>query len=488
MSAPSLSRFVNCSPMLLALGLLTLSTQPVFAAPNTGSPLGINVTDINDFTPEVVFTDFIKQMRGWEDSRTGDAFPQSQLDSCGWVKSLLTGQEAWLGYGAGTEGHFPTGTYTCLYDGSGTIEGRMGATVINRQPGKITFDVKNTDPWFGLRITATDPQNYIRNIRFILPGFANTYQSQLFHPQYLEHLSKFRILRFMDIGHANGSKVKEWSDIKKGNWFTQCSSDYRYEQSSPELMIRLCNTLGADGWFCMPFQASDSCITRYAQLIRDSLRSDCKAYIEYSNEVWNWGFEQAGYAKEQGMRLGLPGNDGNVTQGSAEYYAYRSAQIWRIFETVFSGQTNRIVKVLGGQAAWSGLFDEMFRILDDAKYNPGNTRPDVLAVAPYFGFELGNGDMHGLSADQLMDRIFSEALPQASQWIKECSSMARAHNCRLVAYEGGQHLYPGTDTMKLRLFTECNRSPRMKTAYLQYLKDWFAQGGDVFVHYSSCGL
>ena len=57
---------------------------------------------------------------------------------------------------------------------------------------------------------------------------------------------------------------------------------------SLEYQIALVNTLNVNAWFNIPHLADDDYIQNMALLIRDTLNPSLKAYIEYSNEIWNW--------------------------------------------------------------------------------------------------------------------------------------------------------------------------------------------------------
>ena len=73
------------------------------------------------------------------------------------------------------EGHYPGGAYTCLYDGRGKIEFAGAATIRQKQPGRILVDVDPNEGGIILRIVETDPEDPIRHIRMIMPGFEQTY-------------------------------------------------------------------------------------------------------------------------------------------------------------------------------------------------------------------------------------------------------------------------------------------------------------------------
>ena len=96
------------------------------------------------------------------------------------------------------------------------------------------------------------------------------------------------------------------------------------------------------------------------------------AHIEYSNEVWNQGFEQARWAVAQSKRLGLPTPYG---LGSA-FYAERTQHVGALFGEVYgAGERRRWRAVLAGQAAWTQFSADALAWKDTA------AKVDALAIA-----------------------------------------------------------------------------------------------------------
>jgi hypothetical protein len=62
-----------------------------------------------------------------------------------------------------------------------------------------------------------------------------------------------------------------------------------------EIMIQLANLTKTDPWFCMPHRATPEYMAEFAKHVKTKLDPGLKVYVEYSNEVWNWGFQQAGW-------------------------------------------------------------------------------------------------------------------------------------------------------------------------------------------------
>jgi len=77
--------------------------------------------------------------------------------------------------------NFPAGAYTLIFDGDGTVVVHQGENPVSTvdQTGGIgrshTVNVVQSD--LGI-IVRSNPNDYVRNIRLVMPGFQDTYQSQ----------------------------------------------------------------------------------------------------------------------------------------------------------------------------------------------------------------------------------------------------------------------------------------------------------------------
>ncbi len=462
----------------------TLVMPPVVAG--GGGPVGVNLSHIDYSMVEWVFVDAMKGASRWFPQLVSGgpwdtgAFLEQTSDG---YPILAPGQAAATLMFAELKGHYPGGQYICLYDGQGTIEFGNDAHIVSQTPGRIVLNVTPTDGGIILRITSTpNPSNPIRNVRVLVPGTESTYQSQPFNQTYLQKLSKYSVIRFMDFQRTNNSPLVNWSDRPKPSDRTQATD----RGVALEYMIKLCNTLGADAWFCMPHKANDQFIQQFATMVKEQLNPGLKVYIEHSNETWNGGFQQAGYCQQQGLAAGLSG-DPYLAQ--VRWHSKRSVEIFNIWKNVFGTQSNtRLVRVLAGQHdnPWVGR-----QIMD---YNNAYQNADAFAVAPYFGSNLGWPD----SANQTASMSISQILDAAQQNIYTRRAMtveafgdAHARGLELIAYEGGQHLCGvGSAANNATLtdkFVQANRDPRMKNLYLEDLYGWVQSGGGVFCAYASAG-
>ncbi|HVW24396.1 MAG TPA: hypothetical protein VHC69_03460 [Polyangiaceae bacterium] len=237
------------------------------------------------------------------------------------------------------------------------------------------------------------------------------------NPQFLKDLAPYHVLRFMDWNQTNDSNNPQavW-DTRKQKTAAQ------NEPVAFEWQMDLCNRTKKDYWLNVPHEASADYWTKLATLVHDNLDPSLRVYLEWSNEVWNSGFPQNAYAASKAKSLNLAGDD-----AAASYYVYASVRVYEAFEAVFGAGSPRVVKVLAGQAAWTGPCDAHMTALKDATINPKGTMPTVYAIAPYFS---GNttGDL-------------SSALPTVNQWTSDSKKCASAGELPLVSYEGGSDSY-----------------------------------------------
>jgi hypothetical protein len=190
-----------------------------------------------------------------------------------------------------------------------------------------------------------------------------------------------------------------------------------------EIQVALCNALGADLWYNFPFHYDDTSCAATTTYIRDNLNPTLKAYFEYSNEVWNWGFSQTALSAARGAYLGFPNSSNRQLHG---YYGLRTRQIMAVVTSAWSPRsitTLRRVLAVGENDPGPKTVD-IYRLrgadldtrLSYANYNsivgtsyssggPLFTRPidmcDTLSYATYYaGPNLGgnSGNLSGLNA------------------------------------------------------------------------------------------
>ena len=455
--------------------------------------LGMNLSEVRDWSTAWVFVDRMKNARQWIGVDVGRSSSSGQT-----VPTGIKGYPLEIPYdpdGAGpilpqevqtylyiNSEHYPEGTYTLIFEGTGKI------TLGNDATGSFTeantphqFEFTPPDQTLSLKIVESSQIDPIRNIRVIMPGFEDNYDTQIFHPLFLERLQGFKSIRFLFWGQVWGSQVETWDQVTPVDYYTQATD----EGVAPEYMIALTNRLDADPYICIPYLADENYIRQLARLIRDNMNLSNKVYIEYGNEVWNGSHPEANYVRDQGELLGF---STDRYQAGCFYYAKRSAEVFQIFEQEFGG-TDRIVRVAGGFAgnAWTAL--QILTALEDNSINPTSSRADVLAIAPYFGITVAddianNNQVNTITVDEILD------LAEASVYIDTAEMVARNYeyseqfSIPLIAYEGGPHLVGTGSNMNNDVLTAkliaANRDPRMEEIYSQMLSVWFNNGGELF--------
>ncbi len=469
-----------------ALGLLLISIGA--SAGGNRPPIGTNVNGLSYWNTGLPFLDSFKTSspwlsganNEWNDGRKLD------LDARGWVRSLKPGQAANMALFSGTANFSGTlaKRHVVLYEGTGSLQYGELAKLVERGEHRDIIQIESGEGNAAITLSATDPGDYIRNIR-IIPEAVKPKPGELFNPLFLKQLEGYHALRFMIWMLGESSE-----DIAARRWSRRpLLEDARWTiKGAPvEAMTALANRTGADPWFTMPHAADDDYVRRFAQMVKQSLDPKLKVYVEYSNEVWNTVYPQTAYAREKGLALGLSKDPGEAT---LRFYAKRAVEMFSVWEGIFGKE--RLVRVLAFQSDIDPAY------ADEVALSFGDTRNhvDALAIGPYFGTELaadaaGVERLKKMPLDELMRELESSALPKAKAQMLAHAAAARKYGLPLIAYEGGQHLWnmSGQEAPEVSsLFLAANRDPRMGALYSRYLKDWAEAGGGLFMHLLDCGL
>ena len=508
---------------LKQLFLIIFMALPIGSCNESNTPVvGSNIAPINYFSSQLPFFDEFKSSQNWltQNQKTWDTQEEHLLDrdSDGWIKSLpINNTKADYTKADYTtvssllfrdHGNYLPGNYIVLYEGEGSIEYKFDGKKKEAlsTPGRDVIEVNPSKSGILLSITSTDPNqtgDYIRNIRVIHETYESVANRETFNTKFIEKIQPFDTLRFMDWMETNNSKQKNWTDRPK-------PTDARYSKVGVpvEIMVELANQTDTNPWFTMPHQATDEYVTNFARYVRDNLEPNLKVYVEYSNEAWNWQFEQARWVDRQAKQEWSDSDLNNY-----DWYSKRTTEVVQIWDEVFAEESARVIGVMGSQAAnvWIGE-----RVLDykwsNTPLSHSDTGIDAIAIGPYFGGYIGKPDNENeleswtKEPDGGLNKLFQElteggllenspeggALAQAYTNIKAYAELAEQEDLQLLAYEGGQHLV-GTRGLEnneaiTNLFIAANREPRMGIIYRDYLEQWFNLGGDLFVNFSDIGV
>jgi hypothetical protein len=507
------------------------------------SGLGINLGPLAYWQSDWPFIDEMKRAGGWytrcEPSQTptcrdfapgasaNDTKEQDKLDldENGWPRRLPAADDTSVKFRAvsallfqGNGGTHAAGRWVVLYEGDGTIaySGAGRKVEAESRPGRDVLDV-TAKPGEGLmlRITRIDPRNPLRRIRVIGPGgicadtpfawvpdadackarapFRSLEQlaaTQAFHPAFIGDLRGLRALRFTKWNAANTSQVARWAQRPK-------PGDARWsgDDGVPlEAMFELARATGADPWISLPAFVDDDYARQFAALARRSLAPGATLWLEYGNEPWNQAppYSRSGVMFEQQARQKWPEATLPPWQQRLNWYAYRSVQLCRLVKQGFGNDASRVHCVVNSQAANAATADTILGcpLARDELGGPCAKGVDALAIAPYFGFELGNPaiaakvDAWADTPDGGLSAVFDEIgreLPRTREWIVANKQVADRHGVPLVAYEGGQHLVVYRGGKAEAMFRAANRDARMGAALKTLVEDWRAAGGGLFV-------
>ena len=509
----------------------------VFAT-TTGEPgLGYGLNGISDWTTQQPFLDVMKTARPWtghEDGQWGamsyeDMQALGLLDENGYLTAMpdgITRVETFVLTEITEEATYTAGRYRLTYEGEGEVQ-VFGGTNVVAQDGEIWFDyTPSSEGLVAISISSTDPNgtgDYLRDFSLVKDEHIDAYDAgQMFNPLFIANIENAHALRFMDWMDTNNSDLTEWADRPD-------VGDFTYANGVPvEVMVALANETGTEPWFNIPHNADDDYIREFASYVAENLDPDLRAHYEFSNEVWNFMFDQArDSAFDAQERFGTDLGDGWMQE-----YGARSAEMASILDEVYTGREGDYVKVIATHTAWPGLEQSALEAPAYQALSVDNVAPftlfDTYAVTGYFGGTLGgskaedvldwiaesralaeqDADALGLTgqarADYIAAHQFDHATDLALQELRDGSvtgdpegslqeldalfayhsQVAESYGLDMVMYEGGTHIVGlGEYTSNQDLtafFVHLNYSDEMGVLYEELLDSWVENGGTLF--------
>lgn len=484
--------------------------------------VGMNLENVVDWSPAWTFTDAFKASRpwisqtfnpqtwalSWDDSTA----PPLDLDADGNVKSLKT----WTQNGVtmkqyagtlmfrGLGGNYAGGTYHAEWDGTGVVTFGFDAVVTSSgetAEGRnfAELAVTPTDNGIYMRIEETSPTDPVRNFNIWMPDYnGQSFRGQRwepgadfspFHPLFLARLDPFTTLRFMGMQETNTSDIVTWdqrrdaNDIRQGSGSGGTPSDPIVNGMSLEYMVELANELDADPWFNMPYQADDTFVRNFATYVSQNLEPGRTVYVEWANEVWNfgWGFEASQWVAGKAKAAGLDPDYGQWIVAGQE--AKRDMDIW---SEVFANQSSvDLIRVAGGWAAVDWVTNQVLENMDGSF--------DAIAIAPYI--TPTDAQRAGYTSATTVDKIIADTRTNVAtsvQWTADHELLAQQWSAELgrpielVAYEGGPHL-DGRGAPYQNAFYAATNDARMGDIYGDYLRTLDAAGLDLYMDFQFTG-
>lgn len=440
---------------------------------------GINLVGYSYYGTALPFVDVAHMSNKWISVSSGatgggTGSQEIQLNASGYPSSLATGQIARTLIFTNNGQVYPLGQYVLEWQGNGNVRlGGTGFSVVSSGTQQSAYNVMSTNgAGLYLDITSTDPANPVRNVSLRAP-FPGAASSAMFNPAYQKDVAGYGVLRMMGWNATNNITSSTWGSRTNPSSFHWGG----YNGVPYEAQIQLSNELREDLWINVPHLADDDYVRNLAQLVEQHLSPGLRVWVEYSNEVWNGVFPQAAYAYNV-----LRPKYGVAT--AAEAYGRRSAEIFDIFSSEIANPTTRLVRVIAGQTANTGVLTQS---LKGATVN-GTLKADVAAVAPYFTIDTDQLYQQYLRGAVDLNTVFDDlhaAVDSTMKMAADNQKIASANHLPLVSYEGGQHLVPRVgpaqnDQGFVDLLSQINRDDRMGSLYTYMLGEWAKSGGNTF--------
>jgi hypothetical protein len=402
-----------------------------------------------------------------------------------------------------------TGTYNISYQGTGTLAvsgiGVLGGAwqSVNGEQ-RNTVQITGTPGSFGnfltLKITNAAGQT-VQGIHLLYPGFE--YDTTVtFLPQFIQLLTPFRAMRFMDWMSTNNSKLANFADRPNAAHFGQSTFGQPYEH-----IAELVNETGKDCWINIPELATDDFITQFAAFMAQNLdftritaarqkagfSTPFQLIVENSNETWNQGFSayatflaaaNANTARYTGTYTGTFGPSWMTSSTDlmkvGQYEADRLVKIANAFRTAFGANSSVVAPVLSGWALGPGYSDDGLQFIK-TNYGDPKTYVTYVAQAPYF-------DTPDDTSTGALDTLFAALDTNVSGMdatFQQFAMLGAQYGIGIVAYEGGQSL-TGTTNQSFKHLAQ--HDVRMYSAYKSYLALWKQDfGTSLFMHFSLAG-
>ncbi|WP_380875270.1 hypothetical protein ACFB49_03990 [Sphingomonas sp. DBB INV C78] len=450
---------------------------PVPPSPPATGALGLNLSSPNYYMQDRALMN-LAQGATWGSQKPGvsgwQPFNPLQIDANGNIISLLPGEIGHLMLipPEGAMGTSPT-RIRCTWAGKGSLTAGGSVIGVSRSGGSsVEFNwvpsgaAKAKTAW--LSLSQTDKADPLRQIDCREKSASPT---DLFSPAFLEQLKGYQLLRFMDWQYTNANEPVTWATRVTPQTLSQAGK----LGMSIEYMVALANQTKADAWFCMPWNADEDFVRRFAMYVRDNLAADRKVYVEMSNEVWNFGFPVTKQAQAEGLARGL---SKDPSEALLRRYAEKSTWMNKIWADVFKAQPTRLVRLISTQNANPWVAEQVLKYADTA------ANVDGLATAPYFGHATFAGPRKGVTD---LNNIFAFLNADVDATIAKAmanKAAARRYGKRYIAYEGGQHI---VNPDEVPLVAAINRDQRMYGVYKKYLAAWRTQIGDVMTLFNSTG-
>jgi hypothetical protein len=449
-------------------------------------PIGANLDGLVDWSRSLPYIDLIRQARSW-------GSPDIPYDNNATFDPTTGWPTSDFGMVIATNNLDFGGKYLLEAKGNAVVSISVNCSgYITNQ----TYDASTNTMTAIINIPEGEDQSFLsfrnttgpglQDILLLQPGYDITDKSNITKVM-LAHLSRFSLIRFMDWTGTNDNFDTNWNDTKSVNW-----PQYRPHNPWPTIPF-IANQINKpiDIWINIPHNATDDYILNVARIMFSDLNPTNNIYVEYSNEVWNWGFPQSRAnlhaANDSVLNHGDPNhlnydNCSNPGYWSWRRTAYQIKHISDLFKTVFGeenvGPWKRVRPILAGQVVGPIVILNGLEYLDTI-FGPPSKFIHGIAGAPYFN--LGDySTWTNLTTDQVLDAFnmsIQEMSPEQGwsqkQPVGAHAAYAAWYNLSMHGYEGGPDT-SGDSSLEAKI--NATRDPRMTDICVSYLNAWYRFG------------
>jgi hypothetical protein len=457
---------------------------------NTLVPIGAGLDGLRDWSRSRPYVNLVRQARPW-------GSPSAPYDNNATYDPVTGWPTSDFGITIATDNLDLGGKYLLSAKGNASVSvpGDHSAYITDQtyDPSTNTLTAyvnieQGQDQLFLSFRNTTGPG--LQDIAFLQPGYNITAKSNI-TKLLLVHLSRFSILRFMDWTGTNNNPEMNWNDTTPVDW-PQYAMKNNPWQTIPFIINQIDKPPAV--WINIPHNATDDYILNVARIMFSELNPTSNIYVEYSNEVWNWGFRQAGdnlrAANYSVLHDGDPHQFNYDNCSNPGYWAWRRTayqikHVSDLFKTVFGeenvGPWKRVRPILAGFIALPFVIRNGLEYLNTVFGQPSNFLHGM-AGAPYFN--LGDfSSWTNLTTDQVLDafNISIQGMAPERGWGQKNSIGAHAvyaawYNLAFHGYEGGPDTGGACGECSLEAKINATRDPRMTDICVTYLNGWYRYG------------
>ena len=369
-----------------------------------------------------------------------------------------------------------TGTATVAFSDIGQLAGPVtvaagvttGTVIVNHQTGDGTL--------VSMQVSGIDPAHPMDNFHLMMPGYGNgTTPEPMYTPAFVQCSNRSRIFGSWAGSRLTIRTLTNWSDrVGPNSFITDGSGGIPYED-----MIELCNEV-AKGYV-------DQHSGRWPR------PSSCKAWRSSSTPIWTpTSTSMLSTATRTGTTESTRSRKSTRLPRTIRSWPPAVRRRWsssrvRTKKYRMRKHSNKSLRptVPRSDRSWPALrtpyrYQRGELQFIQQTYGTPSQFIYATAVAPYISLPTGD-NVAGLTLDGVFADLNQYLTTSLVPAIQADATLAAQYGLPLVAYEGGQSLWPGANYLNYVVMTQWQNDPRMHQLYVSLLNDWQQAGGALYV-------